>query len=908
MNHKFTPHPLREAIALSLILAAAGNPANAQPAETTQADEPLQVEEMVVRGIRSSLNTATSLKRNSSVIVDSIVAEDVGKFPDENVAESLQRVPGVSISRNTIGGEGSGISIRGLGPDFSRVFVNGRTVLNTGTSRQVNFSDLPSEIVGQLDVFKTPMASLTEGSIGGTVNVTTASPFDGGGGFRLAGSAQSIHNTLADDVRPRLSGQVSNTFADDTIGLLLGLNYQDRSTRQDQFDLPGVGWECVDESLAQVCAADTPLEERFFRPQFPRQFLQAIDSERFGLTGAIHFRPSDNVKLDFDVFYSSRDEGFNQVSYIVGTFVGGNPDIPISVITGTPVISENNSIVQLAVEDADLRVNHRFSTNDSDSLVLGFNGEVISGDWIYSGDVAYSESGTDGTAQQLQIFREIDGTWDYRTSSGIPIITLGDNFANDPLLNTGWSINNLRDEITFSDQDELNVRFDIEREFDGFIESVQFGARYTDGGLERDVFGDFTNLRENLDGPDQPARRFTVEEFQAEFDAPDFPATSLNDVLGIDNFGTELSGSPIPNWRVANLSDAVPFFYAGVNQLDDPNFASSFTISETTRAAYAQANFRVETALPISGNFGVRYVETDVETTGGSVVPDFDNLQTGSYSDFLPSLNVRLDLVPEELLLRFSAAKTIARPTYGNLTPATTLNVTTFAGTAGNPGLLPFRANQTDLSLEWYFGGEGNILAASAFYKDVESFIQTETILTTVDPALAAGIDPERIFSITRPGNGEGANVYGFELSYQQAFDTLPSPFDGLGALASYTNLSSNASTLNTVVFVEAEGLEGMSENAVNLTGYYEKYGWSFRMAYNWRDENLQSTGGLVFADNYGQLDAQVAYEINDRLTVTLDGKNLNGEDFRSFRVIPERLSTVNTFGSRYFLGLRARF
>ena len=888
MKNRFTEEHIFIALALSISIAlpSVGGVTHAQG---VQQDELL--EEIVVRGIRGSLAAAREIKRDAPVFVDSIVAEDIGKFPDENVAESLQRIPGVTIDRSSLGAEGNSVSIRGLGPDFNRVFVNGRSVLNSNISRQVDFRFLPSEIVSRLDVYKSPMASLIEGAIGGTVEIKTASPFDNDGKFRASGSAEAVYNTLADDFKPRLSGVISNTFGDGKFGALVGFQYQDRITRQDTFDVPG--WQCVDATLESQCTQtleELPLEERFFRPRFPRQFLRTLDSERLGFNGTFHWRPTDNLKLEVDGVYSSIDDVEDQRTLIIGTFAGISDIVP-----GSAVINDNNTILGLSVTNADLRSANRVNATDNDTVVLGFNGEYTTELWTFDVDFGYSRGEASQTADQAQLFREIDGTWDYDTSSGVPNFTLEGPFGDNFETQEGWFVNNVRREFNDRRQDERNYRADITRAFnEGFLESIQFGARYTDGLVSQNAFGRFLNVRP------RPA----IED---NFNPADVLST-IAVATGISDYGTDLPGNLITNWTNAPFQPIRDFFLPD-EPLENINFPNTFTIGEETFAAYVQANFSSDAGrFPFSGNIGVRYVETDVETTGGATF-DFLNRQTGSYDDVLPSLNLRVDL-SDELLIRFAANRVISRPSFADLNPGTVVNVTTFSGRSGNPGLAPFRADQADLSLEWYFGG-GNLLGLTYFYKDVESFVQTETVFTTVDPVLAAGVDPDSIFAISRPGNGEGATINGFELTYQQSFDFLPAPFDGLGVLANYTRLDSDANQTNSLIGVEV-GLEGLSDNAYNLTGYYEKNGVSVRLAYNWRDEFLRAAAGLGgtpdFGNTYGQLDLTASYDVTDYLTVFAEVKNLNDEEYRAFEFLSERLRTFNTSGRRIFLGARARF
>jgi len=854
-------------------------PAAAQEVTADVGDE----NTIVVTGFRESLRNSMQVKRNAAQVSDSITAEDVGKFPDENVAESLSRITGVQVDRGEFG-EASAISIRGLGPAFSRTFVNGRTVMATDAERSIDFRDLPSEFIARLDVFKSPVASQIEGGIGGVVEMRTARPFDKPG-FNLSGSIQGSYSDLSESYDPRASAQISSTFADNTLGVLLSVQYQDRLIRQDTFDTPT--WNCVASDLVTDCDPAAPLSEKYFRPRFPRQFFQLRNSQRLGFAGAVQWRPTPELDVTFDALLTSRSDFQREHILINGIHA------PVAtIVPNSTIISENNSVLKLSVTGAELRTTNRTINDDNDTMVLGLSTDYDLGAWKFSGDIAYSQGKSDGLNRQAQVQRRVSATYDYTAGTGYPEFVI-DGFSENPFPTTGWSVNSLRNTISEQLQEEWNFRLDVSREFEsGLIRRISAGGRYTSGKTTNDTFGPLIS----------PRPRPLLESLFAD---PADALTTFEEESGINNFGKDLSKSIIPNWV---LTDIEPLFalYFPNDPRDTPEYLATWAISERTYAGYVQFDFESHIgSLPLTGNGGVRVVNTEQTSSGFTGAGDPLSYER-DYLDVLPSFNLRLDIVPDRLLVRLAGASVMVRPSFLDLAPRLSVNTTTQSGTSGNPDLDPFRAKQLDLSLEYYFGTD-DYANLALFYKDVETFVQTETAFITVPEA---GVGSDVVFAISRPGNGQGAIVKGFEVGYQHTFDGLPWPLDNLGMIANYTFTQDDASITNSITGIPV-GLEGLSKHSFNLVGFYEDERFSARISYNWRDQFLQMTSGgggtPIFADAFGQLDASASLDVTDYLTLTFEAKNLLEETFRTFEVLEERPFEYNVFGRRFFLGARLK-
>ena len=903
MNTPFIANKLQSVwvIAIAAGLAFGAGTAAAQSDSDDEA-----IEEIVVTGIRGSLGAARDIKRNSTAIVDALVAEDIGKFPDTNLAEAMQRIPGVQLSRVAVGGQGPGegqtVSIRGLGPQTSRVFVNGRAVQSTYFgSREIDFRDLPSNFLSAVSVVKSPLASTIEGGLAGTVEVTTARPFDQPEGFRVTALAQGVYSDLLDATNPRGSLLVSNTNSEETFGWLLGGFYQDRETRSDTFSTNR--WICISD-----CSSSVPPAERQFRPRQIEQVLEYRTDGRFGGIASAQWRPSSDFELVGNAFYSVRNYQDNR-SAIAQRVAGFN-------VANVTQMSPSGSALAFTFDPGGRGIEYQSNRSGARNLtsIFGLSGTYTRDRWEFRGNVSYSYTEAPGISFESGDIRRATATGmvgvDLTTKTGVPRQIDFGTFNGAPLTANpdDFSVF-LRLDETFVELKDTQIKFDAVREFDSgsALDSVEAGFRYSEATMFNDV-GTTQNFSD----------AFTLVDPVYGGGAITTLVTSTGQQFGVSDFGTGLPGQQIPDWLRGDIDLLNAPNYA-LTRNDKTNLGQrpdqENDITEKVIAAYMQANF---SAGSISGNFGLRVVRDDRRVEGKVILGPVIEDAVGEYSgtEVLPSANLRIDLIPDELLLRFGASRTFFRPTYDDVrfgvSPRFGSGPPDFIGAnaqGGNQELQPFRSNNFDVTLEWYYGGI-NKLAVAYFLKELET--------TPVDSATsgplpvisgAAGIPLDTVFEITGPVNGPPAEVQGIELSWEYEFaDWVP----GLGIVTNYTFIDQESNVVNAISGAEI-GLEGVSDHSFNVIGYYENDVMSVRLAFNWRDDyvrRIRTQGGRQpeIADDFGSLDAQLTYRISDSLSVLVEASNITDEDFREYNLIPERVLTYTHIGRRLFFGIRASF
>ncbi len=858
-------------LALAIMSATA---AGAVVAATPDEDEGVLLEEVVVTGIRGSLEKALEMKREANQILDAVSAEDIGKFPDANVAEALQRVPGVQISRGTDtaagssdgGEEGTTVSIRGMRSSLNKTTVNGNSIASSNGSRGFSFSTVAPEMVKRLEVFKTPSAMQDEGAVGGTVNMVTRTPLDIGK-FKAMGSVKVIDDNLADEINNRYSGLLSNVFFDGRLGLLVAATQSDETVRNDGIET--FGWRNSHGGNSGLIARDTRMVHR------------EVDKEKTSISGAVEFSPNEDWNFRLDVIDSKMEQHNVQSNYQIR--VGDNSNLNQSIVNenGTAVF------VDASPRNGNQRSHRivgfdRIDTTKTQNYT--FNTEWSQDDFKVVGKVGRTEGSFVRNPSLFAVFGASgDLSYDIRNSY-FPVITSSATDVQNPdpaafrLMNASRAFNTNSDEESFA---QLDFNYFIDG---SLFTTLRTGIKYRDRDLE------FTKKIDAL----TPAERAGVNlgDYYKEH-----PAAG--------DFASDLSDTPLPlNWPYPDTQAllAGPLSFSDV--LADPvrrdsDLPANYTINEETTALYVQGDFEGEN---FRGNIGVRYVETKQDNTG------FDNqgntaLANRTYDNVLPSFNLTYNL-QEDLLVRFAVAQVMARPELKDLTSGITFNLG--AGTAkfGNPNLDPFEATQGDLSLEWYFD-EGAAASIGLFVKDIDSFV-TQVQSSEVIPAQ----DPVRVFTVNRPVNGGGGKITGLEMTYQQNFTFLPAPFDGLGVATNLTMVESSTD------LEDQNGnelpLPGMSETAYNVVGFWENDTVSARLAYTYRDEFVvfpASLGGqAVWRKDYGQLDASVSYNITDKISLRLEGTNLTEEKQEDYAGVEERFISWRDNGRRFALTLRAKY
>jgi len=865
------------------------------------ADEEAGVlEEVVVTGMRASLEDALATKRNSDQIMDAISAEDIGKFPDENIGEALQRIPGVSLDREA--GEGKGISIRGLGAGLSQVTVNGQPMASTEGSREFNYSVLDSSMVAALEVWKSPMALQVEGGVGGTVNIRTRSPLDYKT-TKINASVAGLYEDLTDNWGSKIAGSLITQNDAQTFGFALNANYSDRLTRSDQVIIPG--WSLRDENHKDWSsrgwddlAAENGLDYLFY-PMDASSRVRTYDRQRYGGDTTFSWRPSDDIEMNLRGFYSVlEDYDTNNTAQvrIRDLVIGGGRNV-----NNYDWEFDGNDAVFFDATDANIAGGWRAYRNIATLRENEWTtkGGSLDFDWQLSDTQnLYLAIGTNTGSGDKLTYPVVD----FRDAVGFSVDLRDDPRFPQSIINGGGTDDTLMDMWTVSVNDQFD---EVEKSFAqadfsndvswGHIITVRGGLRYNEDTT------DHTQVRHinNRDG----TSGYTLDDFarmsgDEKYVVPGF--TYVNDTLA------PLNGT----FTQVDFAKVLAAFPRDSRE-SDVRYNESYLVDEETIAAYVQLDLDGSMfGIPYRGNVGVRYYETDLTSSGWL---DREGTITGtverSYSDWLPSLNITM-MLKEDLLLRLGAARVMARPDQDDLALAGTYNLVEETARVGNPFLDPFEADTFDLSLEWYLNDAG-MLQGGLFYKDINSFISNGQIPGGVPVDIGGG--EIVIFDATGPINGDGGTVKGLELAYQQVFSSLPGFWGGFGTQINYTYTDSDVS----IPYYEGNQvfempLEGLSEDSMNFVLFWENDVFSARAAYNYRDAFLSNRsntqGNPVYTDAYGQLDVSANWNITEHFTLSLAGINLNDEARYQYFLYKDRMLAHRASGKRYTVTLRARF
>nr|WP_242154699.1 TonB-dependent receptor [Sphingomonas sp. BAUL-RG-20F-R05-02] len=829
-------------------------------------------DDVVVTGVRASLQSAQNIKRNADQVVDSIVAEDIGKLPDRNIAEALQRISGIQIQRNY--GEGSSVAIRGL--TQVRTELNGRDIFTaSGSSNALSLEDVPSELLAGIDVYKNPSADLIEDQLSGTINFRTRKPFDFDG-FKISGSVSNTYNDLVRESQPAASLLVSDRWHTGIgeIGVLVSASYQKSSFRQDTISTePFYTLDPTNATDAATLASLGRTGQVTTLPHGTGIGEVYGDRRRFGIDASLQWRPTDTLELTGEVFrndYKFRFDDYSYFAYSSGASITPQPG-------ATFAYAPNGDFQSGTFTNLPIGANTSLDTRHSVTTDYSLNAKwKPTANLTITADAQYVDSkttdlrsivGLNGTATTLT--QDISGAVPSFQITSAPGLTNAATYSNAFYLD---DLNNARGK-------DKTGRLDAEYRFDGgFLRSIKAGLRYADrsnrfsdtgyryiglSGVPSDLeyvdFGDFFRGDADLFGNAVLFNRTTALNYDATRAA-----------LGI-------------------TGGAVPYLASGTN-----------TESQKTYTGYAAAFFKADQlAVPIDGNIGVRVIRTNVAVSGYyqqyGLVTNADGTQstvsnptvnpitnTTDYTSVLPSLNLRAHLT-DKLQLRFAASKNISRPNFDQLNPS--LNITEPGAaqltqehdtTGGNPYLKPMKSNNFDVSLEWYFTHSGSLTAAG-FYKDISDYIQTGISarnVTFADNVTAT-------YNVTSYSNVANAKVKGVEVAYQQFFDFLPGALKGFGVQGNFTYVDSNAPSPATAGPVHNVSLEGLSKYNYNIVGLYEHGLLSARVAYNWRSQFLMTTSGNgtgnlpVFEKPFGQLDASVSVNVNPHFSLTANGVNL---------------------------------
>ncbi|TWT22674.1 TonB-dependent receptor [Luteimonas marina] len=906
------------ALQAQALVAMAQDPAQATEAPAAAPAEDAQTfDTMVVTGYRASLERAVDIKRGEAGVVDAIVAEDIADFPDLNLAESLQRIPGVSITRE--GGEGRNISVRGLGPQFTRVRINGIEGLATGggtdTSGGVNrgrsfdFNTFASDLFTQLVVRKTSAAEIEEGSLGATVDLRTARPFDYDG-FTMAIGGQMGYGSLAKEYDPRGTFLISNTFADGHAGALLSIAYTDRTVVEEGSDT--VRWWTAQNTSTNFFAPDSPfqaaLDPNVYHPRIPRYNLYRHEQERLGITGALQFKLGDRTELVFDGLYARFDANRWQDNINAVSFSRTNADGKQETRVLDGEIDSRGNLVYGVFDNVDIRSEGRYDEQNTTftqltaALEHGFSDSVK-----LNALVGMSSSEYDNPIQTTVIADKFNAqgfSWDYRGNSRLPVFDYG---SVDPTDTSGWTLAEIR----------LRPQW-VENTFDTATMDLSWAASpyFTlKGGVNYKNY-EFKS-REWGRGTPGSGRVETVGGITVTPDA----LASLMRQYHIGGFGSAVVPDVVSFAQSLGIHGGTGPY--AVHHYLTNTIANDRSVQEESLGFYVQGDFNFDIgAIPVRGNVGVRRVETELTSTGWINITTPGQV-VNKYSDTLPSFNLVAELTPD-LLLRVAGAEVMTRPNLGFLGVGTTFSV---AGgsrtvTTGNPNVEPFRAKTFDLGLEWYLR-DGGLVSVGLFYKDIDSYIQTSResrpFHTSGLPASLLlpewNVTPDDEFVFQQPLNTPGGELKGVELGYQQPFTFLPGFWSDFGVQLNYTWVESEIQYLSSSGAPTAKGpMVGLSENAWNATLYYDNQKFSARISAAYRDEYANQIPGREGTDLEGTaatttIDASLSYNFNDNFSISLEGLNLTDEWSDLWMDTGRDASIAYTHtGRQYLLGFRYKF
>ncbi len=992
INKKFIK--TRIATSISLILGVTSLPALS--AEETSANIE-EIEVISITGMRSSIQESTRLKREASGVVDAISAEDIGKFPDTNLAESLQRITGVSIDRDN--GEGSKVTVRGFGPDYNMVTLNGRTMPGSSlpagggvaNSRAFDFSNLSADAVKSVSVYKTGRASVATGGIGATIDIVTGKPLDDPG-LHVSIGAKAIMDTsnrVGDNITPELSALLSWTDEDEMFGASLTVNSQSRHSSTSGAFVNQWRTSAFDGTIPQAADNITlnnapEIGQLHSLPSDLRYTITDQERKRINAQLTLQFRPMDALTATLDYTYSKQDtfQARAEQSIWMDNYKSSLGFDNESVATP---IDYNEQRYDLSTRDIGLAQQELNQVNENDSIGLNISYEVNDHFTLtFDGHSSTAESSPDAAY----------GSW-VNVGLGANVITgQSVDFSNDfPTMSIDFNDCDASRGLNCNgilDQDDVGTSIlDMNYAYQK-TEINQFrllGAYdFDDGSIE---FGVESRAMESHST--QSLTRHTMGNWGVENpgELPDgflTPVDFTSDINGFDkngawNQGFTGSASQIGAWAAGEY---------GFDFVADGAFATNRTIQEDVISAFVQFAYSGELAgRTYNITAGVRYEDTDVTSIANVALPnavawegnnDFnvrygegmeDFSGSADYSHFLPSFDFDIEVV-DDVIARFSYSKTIARPTYDQLSAAAsdvsgpnspTMLPGAQLGTAssGNPSLVPLESDNIDLSAEWYFA-ETSYVSIGYYQKHVDNFAGRQPVVENVyglrdatagpraiaaEAALVAldkeitdtnlfsmvaatennvafdsmtadefeaaydilpnSDDPLMDFTVTKFVNNNKAKIDGFEFAVQHFFGET-----GFGVQANYTTVSGDISYDNNGdPEVTQFALVGLSDTA-NFILMYEKDEFQARIAYNWRDKYLNTQAQYInepgYTEEYAQIDFNVAYQVNEELSVFFEGINITGEDTRTHGRTSVQLWNLSEQEARYALGARYTF
>jgi TonB-dependent receptor len=947
-------------VGIAVAAAIGSSSAFAQDTASDEESSESEIEEVIVLGIRASLESALAAKRERANLTEIINADDIGKLPDENVAEVLENIPGVQITRDA--GIGEDVSIRGS--NQNRVEINGRTTTPSGSNRGgISFSDLPAALVKSLEVVKVPTADMVEGSLGGTIDVKTYRGLSLKKPLRsVRGASEYAEN--ADVWNENFAATLGDKFSTERgdVGAIFTLSHSDKVVREDRLRVsPGV--RAANQS--QIDFDGDGQGDAYYKPGFGDLAYGVRGIKNSAFSGSLEWQYSDDLKFYSESTYTDHlEQNLGQSMFIApagsdgeldgaseGTFgvvQVADFDVPMltSGVIGGGIINGQSDLSTMTAAPNDgmrLRSNNRASNRDTQSYVAAFGGEWETDDAKVVFEVSAAKSDTE-TSSFTTVFQFNDPNaadfhsqeaairvpFRYDLRGGVLQYDAVPGYVTDAqLLDPDYySLFVAKDQSSYFDNEEIAEKIDVTLRLDNeFWTDMLFGMRASQRSINRS--------RETQNSLNFPG--FSGADLSSFMTATPGDFFDFNDNSNyLDNF---ISGDPAE--IVGRRDELREILNLDVNSIIDP--LQGFGVDEKTVAFYVRGDFDSTLfGIPARGNIGVRQINTDQQASGSEVLIDgslLDISVSQDYTHWLPSGS--LVLAPaDDVQIRFGFATIMRRPSFNNLSPTVQypLNIGQ-AVNVGDPTLEPTKAKQYDLALEYYFS-KGSVLSLGYYYKDLESVIGKETIFNGIcnpravdgnagDPDLAkptctVGGQEGVLVNRISPVNLAGGTIEGLELAFQHRFKNLPSPFKHMGIMANYAYQNGTRDEFYTTpAFLRGDGegeefplnFVGLSENSYNFQIWYEKKPWQARLRYTYRDSFLVSesidiaNGQPLYTDDRGQLNGSVSYTINKTFTVTLQGVNLTKERKVQPAVFDGGpIARMMDADRRITLGIRAKF
>ncbi|MDR3525922.1 MAG: TonB-dependent receptor [Rhizomicrobium sp.] len=887
------------------------------------------METVVVTGIRASMQRAMDIKRDTTAIVDAVSAEDIGKFPDKNVADALQRVPGVNTVSAASGeggfDENDRVSIRGTNASLTQTTINGHGV-STGDwfildqyqtiGRSVSYSLFPAEIVASAKVYKSQQADLVEGGVAGAVDIITRKPLDFKDNFTIEASGEAAYTTLRGDTTPQLNTLLAWKNDTNTFGVMAQAFYEARNIRRDGQEFLGYSQfvpyvAAHNDANGNPVAASGDLATKG-HPDLNNVYYPTLigsayfEQERIRQGGdiALQFKPSNAIEINFDAFYShmgASNKNNNYMFWGAKEFPGPTGNVP----TAYKVV--NNVLVA-----ATLPMAPGLSPIVADFIMRPHS---MSDSYYFNGDLTYNPNdnlaikvkagytrGAGTTPQQAAW----EGTTaaapaSYDFSSGVAAVGVtGINLSSPATLTNDWAWG----AVSKASDHEVYAQVDVEQQLAiGPFKSVEAGVRYVDHKHKSDIWDGGVSYGS---GPGATGDSVSSTNYPSDFaDSFKIPGMLTNVPMGdMSKIVNVLNNNA--SWR------SYPQSAAGVTRASRYMWSGSTDVKEQDTAGYVMANVGGDRW---KGNFGVRIVNSAVTIiqpvngtpsangttcpTTGDLYSDFGcfhyNQIDKEYWDVLPSANLSFNLT-EDSLLRFAAAETMARPDYSALGGAVNLTDLTHVGSGGNPNLKPVRSANYDLSYEWYYGPQA-MVSVSVFYMDLSSYVTNGVTQGTYLDMLKTGQGTPvySSYAITAPYNTSGHNE-GFEVAWEQPI------YGGFGVNANYAYVNGAETGGGTLV--------GNTKNTVNLSGYYENDWVSARVSYNYASGMLVGLdrSSAEYQNAYGRVDASVNFTVTDNFTLTFNGLNLTNQTLKYYANNSTMPRALYSNGSQLYAGVRFKY